>query len=275
MLPILKKAVKALKYILIKMKTTISIAIATFNEAENINRCLNAVADWADEIIVVDGSSTDDTAKIIKKYKNTKLIVTDNKPMFHINKQMAIDACKSDWILQLDADEVVTPSLKEEILKTISDSKYNAYWIKRKNFFLGRFLTKGGVYPDPTIRLYRRGFARLPCKDVHEQAEVKGESGTLNSDLLHYADPTFSRYLLRNDRYTSLIAHDLKDKGVKINIFGFINYFICKPIYWFFLAYFRHRGYVDSFPGFIFAWYSSLRFPLAYIKLFELRHEQI
>lgn len=257
------------------MKTTISIAIATFNEAENINRCLNAVADWADEIIVVDGSSTDDTVKITKKYKNTRLIVTDNKPMFHINKQMAIDACKSDWILQLDADEVVTPSLKEEILKTIVDSKYNAYWIKRKNFFLGRFLTKGGVYPDPTIRLYRRGFARLPCKDVHEQAEVKGETGTLNSDLLHYADPTFSRYLLRNDRYTSLIAHDLKDKGVKINFIGFINYFICKPIYWFFLAYFRHRGYVDSFPGFIFAWYSSLRFPLAYIKLFELRHEQI
>lgn len=252
------------------MKISISVAIAIFNESENIQRCLDAVADWVDEIIVVDGQSTDDTIKIVKKYKNAKIISTDNKPMFHLNKQMAIDACTSDWILQLDADEVVSSELKDEILNTIIDTKYNGFWIKRKNYFLGRFLTKGGVYPDPTIRLYRRGFGHLPCKDVHEQAEIKGPVSTLNEDLLHYADPTFKRYLMRNDRYTSLIADELKNKNVKIKFINFIYYFTIKPIYWFLLAYLRHRGYVDGFPGFVFAWYSSLRFPLAYIKLFEM-----
>ncbi len=257
------------------MNTTLSVAIATYNEAENIDRCLSAVASWVDEIVVVDGHSTDDTVKIVKKYKNAKVISTDNKAMFQLNKQMAIDACQSDWILQLDADEVVTPLLKEEILKSIKDTRYNGFWIKRKNYFLGRFLSKGGVYPDPTIRLYRRGFAYLPCKDVHEQAVVKGEVSTLNEDLLHYADPTFKRYLMRNDRYTSLLAIDYKNAGIKINIFSFINYFTIKPIHWFCLAYFRHRGYVDGFPGFVFAWYSSFRFPLAYIKLYEMNAQKI
>lgn len=257
------------------MKTTLSLAIATYNEVDNIKRCLDAVSNWVNEIVVVDGHSTDDTVKLIKKYKNAKVISTDNKPMFHLNKQMAIDACTSDWILQLDADEIVTSALKNEILNTIKDTKYNGFWLKRKNYFLGRFLTKGGVYPDPTLRLYRRGFGYLPCKDVHEQAIVKGPVSTLNEDLLHYADPTFKRYLMRNDRYTSLLAQQLKDNQVKINLLSFINYFTLKPLYWFCLAYFRHKAFVDGFPGFVFAWYSSLRFPLAYIKLFEMNAKKI
>jgi hypothetical protein len=186
---------------------------------------------------------------------------------------MAVDACKSDWILQLDADEVVTPELKTEIVNKInSNPPENGFWINRSNFFLGRFLTKGGIYPDPTIRLYRRGFSKLPCKNVHEQAEIDGQVGRLKSDLLHFSDPTFSRYLLRNDRYTALIAADLQKNKVKINFWNFVRYFIIKPTHWFILAYFLHRGYVDGFPGFVFAWYSSLRFPIAYIKLSELSH---
>ena len=257
------------------MKTTISVAIATYNEELNIKRCLTAVADWVDEIIIVDGGSSDKTVEIAKKFPHSKIISTTNPAMFHINKQIAIEACTSDWILQLDADEVLSPELKEEIIKTIADTKFNGFWINRKNYFLGKFLTKGGVYPDPTIRLYRRGFGKLPCKNVHEQAEINGPVGNLNHDLLHFADPNFSRYLLRSDRYTSLLASDFQKDGLRINFLSFLNYFIFKPIYWFFLAYFRHRAYVDGFQGFVFAWYSSLRFPIAYIKLFELKNEKI
>jgi len=247
----------------------LSVALATYNESANIKTCLDSLT-WADEIIVVDGSSTDDTVAIAKKFKKVKVINTSNKPIFHLNKQMAIDACTSDWILQMDADEVVTPELKDEVIKVInSNPPENGFWINRKNYFLGRFLTKGGIYPDPTIRLYRRDKGKLPCLDVHEQAEIDGPVGHLTRDLLHYSDPTFSRYLLRSDRYTSLLATELKAKKTTINFFNFLNYFIFKPIHWFCLAYFRHRGYVDGFPGFVFAWYSSLRFPIAYTKLYE------
>jgi glycosyltransferase involved in cell wall biosynthesis len=255
-------------------KITLSIAIATFNEETNIKRCLDSITNLADEIVIVDGQSSDNTVIIAKKFPNVKIISTPNKPNFHLNKQMAIDACRSDWILQLDADEVVTSELEREIAKIIdSDPPENGFWINRKNYFLGKFLTKGGIYPDSTIRLYRRDKGKLPCQNVHEQAQIDGNIGHLKTDLLHYSDPTFSRYLLRNDRYTSLIASELADNHIKINFFNFLNYFLFKPVHWFLFAFFFHRGYVDGFPGFVFAWYSSLRFPIAYIKLFELSHD--
>lgn len=257
---------------------TISVALATYNEESNIAKCLDALNDWVNEIIIVDGNSTDNTVQISKKYSKVKTINTTNKPMFHLNKQMAIEACHSDWILQLDADEIVSPQLKDEIInllkKDIKNIPESGFWLKRKNYFLGHFLTKGGVYPDPTIRLYKKGAGKLPCVSVHEQAEITGTVGWLNEDLLHFADPSFSRYLLRNNRYTSLIAKELQDNQTPINIFNFIKYFILKPIHWFILAYIRHRGYVDGFPGFVFVWYSSLRFPISYIKYYELNQSQ-
>lgn len=256
-------------------KPTISMAMATFNEEANIRRNLDAVHDWVDEIIIVDESSTDSTVDIAKKYSKAKITKTLHEPIFHVTKQKAIDACNSDWILQLDTDEVVTPELRDEILKIVaSNPPENGFWINRQNFFLGKFLKKGGIYPDPTIRLYRNGKGKLPCKDVHEQAVIDGTVGQLKNDLLHYSDPSFSRYLMRSDRYTSLLATELRDKNVKINFINFVSYFILKPIYWFSLSYFRHRGYIDGFPGFVFAYYSSLRFPAAYTKLYEIYENQ-
>ncbi len=252
-------------------KSTISIAMATLNEESNITRNLDAVHDWVDEIIIVDESSTDNTLSLAKKYSKVKIINTKHQPIFHITKQKAIDACTSDWILQLDTDEVVTPDLRNEILKVInSNPSENGFWINRRNFFLGKFLTKGGIYPDSTIRLYRNGKGKLPCQDVHEQAQIQGEIGHLKFDLLHYSDPTFSRFILRNDRYSSLLATDLKKQNTKINLYNFIIFYFIKPIHWFILSYFLHKGFVDGFPGFVFSYYSSLRFPAMYVKLYEL-----
>ena len=257
-----------------KNKTTLSVTLATYNESKNITRCLEAIDDIATEIIIVDGQSQDDTVSLVKKFKNAKVISTTNKPMFHINKQMGIDACKGDWILQLDADEIVTPELKKEIIsyleKDPSEVKENGFWVPRKNYFLGTFLKKGGQYPDPTIRFYKNGKAHLPCKNVHEQAEVEGLVGWLKNDLEHYADTSFSLYLLRANRYTTLLADELKTKKVKINFGSFLKYYIGKPTWWFLKTFFRHRGYVDGFPGFVFSYYSALRFPIAYTKYYEL-----
>jgi len=246
-------------------KQTISVVLATYNEEKNLPDCLESVKDFADEIVIVDGQSFDKTVEIAKKY-NAKIKITTNKPIFHINKQMAIDMASSDWILQLDADERISEELKKEILSAVNTTSLNGYWIPRKNWFLGRFLTKGGQYPDYTLRLYRKGKGRLPQKSVHEQAEVSGTIGFLKNPLIHIADPSFSRYIKRWGRYTNLIAAELKEKNIGYNPIFAIKYILILPIWWFLLTYIRHKGFVDSWQGFVFSFFSSLRFPAAYLK---------
>lgn len=252
------------------MMQKISVVLAVFNEEKNLENCLRSVSDFAWEIIVADGGSTDKTLDTAGKF-NARIIHADNPSVFHINKNKAIDAARGDWILQLDADEIVTKKLADEIKRVISSkSDINGYWIPRRNFFLGRFLTKGGQYPDYTLRLYRRGKGRLPAKDVHEQAEVSGKTGYLKNDLFHLRDKVFSEYLKRFGRYTDLLASQLKDKGIKINVISFLNYEFIKPLYWFLKVFIRHKGFADGFPGFVFAFFSSLRFPVSYYKLWRL-----
>ncbi len=243
----------------------ISVALAVFNEEKNIGECLESVKSLADEIVVVDGGSTDRTVDIAKNY-GARIIVTDNPPIFHINKQKAIDACTADWILQLDADERVSPELKEEILSSIiyHPSSTNGYWIPRKNWFLGKFLTKGGQYPDYTLRLYRRGKGRLPCQNVHEQAKVEGKVDYLKNPLIHLADTNFSHYFMRWQRYVELLKNELKEQN--LGVWAFFDYLFVKPAYWFLLTYFRNKGFMDGWQGFVFSLFSSWRFPVAYLK---------
>lgn len=278
----------------------ISVVLATFNEENNIFSCLESIKNIADEIVVVDGSSTDKTVEIAGKF-GAKILKTDNPPIFHINKQKALDLATKEWILQLDADEIVTKELAAEIKKVISmttkevdvyqaglkekklflkhiailekrdgpigakEGDYAAFFIPRLNYFLGKYLKHGGVYPDGVIRLVKKGKAFFPCKSVHEQIIVKGRVGWLQNNLVHMADPTFKRYIKRNWRYSDLIAEEIKDqKG-----FGPINaikYLFFLPIEWFILTYFRHKGLLDLWQGFVFSFFSSLRFPVGYIK---------
>ncbi|TSC88560.1 MAG: Glucosyl-transferase [Microgenomates group bacterium Gr01-1014_7] len=247
--------------------TKISVVLAVYNEEENLRQCLESVADFAWEIVIVDGGSKDKTVQIAKSF-GARVISADNPAVFHINKNKAIDAAKGDWILQLDADEVVTRELSQEIKKIVSrKSEINGYWIPRKNFFLGRFLKKGGQYPDYTLRLYKIGKGRLPAKDVHEQAVVEGKVGFLKNDLLHLRDKNFAIYIQRLNTYTDLIATQMKQNGVKKGFITSVDYFFIKPVWWFVKTYFRHKGFIDGFPGFVFSLFSSLRFPIAYIKL--------
>jgi hypothetical protein len=283
----------------------LSVALAVFNEGKTIEACLESVKDIADEIIVVDGSSTDNTVEIAKKY-NAKIIITDNPPMFHLNKMKAINASTGDWILQLDADERVSEKLGSEIKKLTSmnddeikehqekipnkklflkhqdllgerdgrvgkrDGEYVAFFIPRANYFLGRYLMHGGVYPDGVIRLFKKDKAYLPCKDVHEQYVVDGKVGWLSNDLLHYDSPTFSKYIMRNNRYTLLMATDMKKDRSGYSLTRALSYLFIKPIWWFFLTFFRHKGFLDSWQGLIFSFFSSLRFPISYIKFLEI-----
>lgn len=247
----------------------LSVVLATHNEENNIRACLESVLHWCDEIVVVDGASTDKTVEIAKSF-GARVIQSDNPPNFHINKQKAITQAKGNWMLQLDADERVTKELRKEIDQVIAQNTSDGFWIPRKNYFLGRFLMKGGVYPDYSLRLYKKGKGKLPQKDVHEQAVVDGKTEYMNSPLIHMADPDIFRYFLRFGRYTDFIADQLA-KQRKTIIIG-IDYIFIKPIYWFLLVYFRHKGFMDSWQGFLFALFSALRFPVAYIKYINKKY---
>lgn len=247
-------------------KTTVSVALATYNEAQNLDACLTSVKGWADEIIIVDGGSTDKTLSIAKQY-DARVITTTNPPIFHINKQKALDACTKDWILQLDADEVVPEDLRKEMLQIIGSPKASdAYYIPRKNYFVGHWLSKGGQYPDYVIRLFKRGKGHFPCKSVHEQISVSGSIGYLQHPMFHYTNRTYSDYWRKADLYTSLTAQELSRQKVPKNIPTLLLYMAIKPLVTFLKLYIRHKGFMDGVAGFRFALYSGMHYAIAYKK---------
>ncbi len=255
----------------------LSVVLATHNEEQNLAKCLGAVKDLADEIIVVDGESTDQTRVIARSF-GAKVSKTTNKANFHINKQMAMDRAKYPLVLQLDADEVVDSELGEFIRGLLSDLQAGkklpaaAWWIRRRNFFCGRFLRKGGQYPDPVIRLYQRGKAHLPAKDVHEQMQVEGEVATSAGHLLHYSNPEFRDYWRKFRTYTSFKAKQLQTAKLSVNPLTAVNYLLFKPLQTFFLIYLRHKGFVDGWQGFAFAMFSGLHHPVAFLKYLKINY---
>lgn len=269
----------------------LSVALAVFNEEKNIATCLDSINTFADEIIVVDGGSTDKTVEIVKQY-TSRIIYTDNPPIFHINKQKALNACHGTWILQLDADEILTPELKGEISKVINNTlpvdqsefqnlttrnpltrngqQINGYYIPRRNYFWGHWMKKGGQYPDYVMRLVRNGKAHFPCKSVHEQIKIDGEAGYLKKSLLHYSYRTFADYWKKADAYTSLTVQEMNDDKIAHSLNTLFFYCLVKPVKTFFSIFFRHKGFMDGFYGLVFAYWSALHYPIAYHKYNKL-----
>jgi len=249
---------------------SLSVVIATHNEAKNLARCLESVNDICDELIIVDGASNDETVKIAKTYRAI-IIHTTNKTNFHINKQLGNDRASSDIILQLDADEAVDLELFNFIdgLKHLVHLPDDAWWIKRKNIFMGKWMRKGGQYPDPVIRLFKKGRARLPQKSVHEQMVVDGQVGWADGHLIHYSNPTFRVYMEKFNTYSSFAAGQLFDQKISLSFINSLKYFLLKPCVTFCSLFLRHKGFMDGWVGFVFALMSALQHPVAYIKLWE------
>lgn len=278
----------------------LSVVLATRNEEKNIGQCLESVKDLASELIVVDESSIDKTREIAEKH-GARVFKTKHEPIFHVTKQKALDKATGDWILQLDADEIVTKDLSAEIKNILKngvpkekirgpgkkqkifkkhqelvekrDGKIGentgeivAFFVPRLNFFLGKPLKHAGVYPDGVIRLVRRGKAKFPQKSVHEQIQIDGEVAWLTNDLEHHDSPILKRYFSRMNRYTDLHAKELKEKGIKKNMLSFLSYTIFKPIFVFLTLFLRHKGFLDGARGFLWCFFSSLHFPISYFK---------
>jgi len=257
-----------------KKKIVLSVAMATFNEEGHVADCLRSVKGLADEVVIADESSTDKTREIADKW-GAKVFKTDKKLNFHLTKQEAIDRCQGSWILQLDADERVSKELRQEIKKIIGQNprkiKNNAFWIPRKNIFMGHWLKKTGQYPDPVIRFFKKGKARLPCRSVHEQIEVEGQVGWLKGHLIHYGSLTFSHYLKRANRYSTLTAQKMLEENVLLGPASFWRYIIWRPAKTWVLLFFRHKGFIDRFPGFVFSLFSGFHHMFSYVKYWELK----
>ncbi len=250
------------------MSSMLSVVLAVHNEENSLAACLQAATQVADELIIVDGESTDNSLTIAKQF-GAKIIETTNKANFHINKQLAIDNAQYPLILQLDADEVLDSELIEWLteLKNYDNSpefsQISAWQIARKNYFLGRWLSKGGQYPDYVIRVFRKGLASLPMQNVHEQMQVDGQVGTAQGHLEHFANPSFAIYMKKFIRYTKFEADRQFQSQQKLSIW---QYFIWKPVSTCFSLFFRHRGYVDGMAGFVFAVMSSLHHPFVWLQ---------
>jgi glycosyltransferase involved in cell wall biosynthesis len=198
---------------------------------------------------------------------------------FHRNKQTGLLAATGDIIFQIDADEVPDAELlqwlmqlKQQTLKHIE--QVNGWWVPRRNFFLGTFLTKGGQYPDPVLRIYRRGRGYLPAKDVHEQLEVDGQTAWASGHLLHYSSPTFADYLRKFNHYTTFRASQMEEWETSVSMWSACVYFLWKPVITFCSLYMRHRGFVDGVPGFVFAVMSGVFHAVAYLKYWERLERQ-
>ncbi len=235
---------------------TLSVIIPTFNEENYLQDCLYSVT-FANQIIVIDSFSTDATS-IIAKNNNCEVIQRkfDN---FSNQKNEAIKAAKSDWILFLDADERVTEKLKLEIITTLIHPKYNAYKIKFPHFYMNRFLYHS---ENKVVRLVKNNAIHFEG-EVHEKLIHKGKVGLLENFMIHYTYKGFFHYLKKKDTYAWFQAKIANDKNKKTS---YIHLFF-KPFYRFFYSYFIKRGFLDGIPGLAVATIDAYGVFSRYVKL--------
>jgi glycosyltransferase involved in cell wall biosynthesis len=252
------------------MRKTLSVAMIAMNEEANLPRTLESVR-WADEIILVDSGSTDRTLEIAQSF--------GSKTSHHAfgghgeQKNVALDLCTSDWILLLDADEVLISCLQDEIRQLLSgEPKFDAYWIPRLNLIFGRWMRHGGFYPDRKLRLFKRGSARLSeGVGPHSTPQFQGAKGKLKHDMLHYAYPSLNIYLEHMNRYSSEIAQLLYKKGRVSKSFPvFIWNAVLNPAATFIYNYFFRLGFLDGREGLVLHLNHSVYIHWKFIKAWRL-----
>jgi glycosyltransferase involved in cell wall biosynthesis len=254
-------------------RATLSVAIITFNEEENIGRTLASVKDIADEIIVVDSGSTDRTVEIAKQF-GAKVFVEEWKG-FAAQKNSALDKCTCDWILSLDADEEVPKDTRDWIEKVLAppDAKVRAWSFSRRNMFLGKWIRRGGFYPDSKDRLFKRGEAHFEDRRVHEDIVFRDDFDCCEQrdslgDLIHHQYPTLTAYIEHMNRYSSLGAEMVVENKKRVG-FSFIN-IIVRPIATFLYNYFFRLGFLDGKEGLLLHLYHSVYVSWKYAKAWEL-----
>ena len=240
------------------------MVVITKNEEQNIGDCLASVA-WADEIVVVDAESHDQTVPLVRRY--TDRVFIRPWPGFGPQKNFAIDQATSAWILVLDADERVEPALRQEIESILGqDPQATAgYVIPRKNFYYGAWIRGAGCFPDLQTRLFRRGKGRYNNIPVHEHLVIDGPVGRLDAPLTHFTERRIEDHFRKFDAYTTLAAEDKARRGVRPRPWTLI----CGPPATCFKAYVLKRGFRDGVRGLIVSVFAGFYTFIKYFKLWE------
>ena len=244
----------------------ISILLPTFNCQTSVRASLASV-EWADEIIVIDSFSDDDTIKIATEY-GARVFQHE-----YINsakqKNWAIQHCSNEWIFQIDSDEILEEKAEGIIRNAIKNAGKNIHCFKmpRKNHVLGKWVKYGGLYPDWQYRLFRKEYGKWRDREVHSRITVSGEIGMLDTPLIHHGMPNISKQLSNLDRYTRYEADELNKSNIK---FSFVKW-ILGSIYIFMKRYFLLLGFRDGWRGFFLAVYAGFYLFISHAKLLEIQ----
>ncbi|OIR02825.1 PGL/p-HBAD biosynthesis glycosyltransferase [mine drainage metagenome] len=239
----------------------LSVIIITKNEAHAIADCLRSVA-WADEIIIVDSGSTDNTINICEQF-GAKVTVTENWPGFGQQKNRALALATHPWILSIDADECVPEALQEEIKQAIASNADASYRMPRSSSYCGQFIRHSGWSPDYVTRLFKRGYGRFSNDLVHERLLTDHPTKTFKSPLLHISYVNLEEVLDKVNRYSTDGAMMLHQRGKSASLGKAINH----GIWAFFRTYFIRRGFLDGKMGFILAVSNAETTYYRYLKL--------
>jgi glycosyltransferase involved in cell wall biosynthesis len=225
----------------------LSVTIIAWNEEERLRACLESVA-WADEIIVVDAESTDKTVQCAREF--TDKIWVRSWAGFAAQKNFALEQATGEWVLSLDADERVTPELRQRIGRIVrANGPADGYSIPRKNVFWGAWVRHGGLYPDYQLRLFRRAAGRFADSAVHESVMVEGRVAALAEPMLHHSYRGLEDFVARSNRYSTLAAREITSRGGRAGLADVA----LRPLGRFLSMYVLRRGFLDGWRGFVLA----------------------
>jgi len=245
------------------MRESLSILIPTFNEEHNIRDCLESVK-WADEIFVVDSFSHDKTLDICREY--TDRIVQHEYVNSATQKNWAIPQTAHDWVMIVDADERVSPQLRESIQKALENpTAYDAFFVKRESFFLGKLIRHGGWERDYVLRLFNKTRGRYQEKEVHARIETEGHEGHLEGPLYHYTYRDLDQFFEKFDRYSKWAAGDLSSAGRRAT---WTNLSL-RPFMRFLKMIVLRRGFLDGKHGLVLSMLAAFSVFMKYARLWE------
>ncbi len=249
---------------------TLGVSMIAHNEQAQIANALRSAA-FADDIVVVNCESTDDTAHVAKQFERVRLFDRPNNKNLNVNKSFGFEQLQTDWIFYLDPDEIITEELAHEIRQVIAEERHMGFKLPRKNFFFGRWLAHGSQYPDTQLRLFKRGKARFANRHVHEMLQVDGSIGMLKNPFEHHPYPAVQDYMRKMMFYTGFQADFWHKNSFSCSWFNCWRQFFFRPGFRLVRRYFSKLGCLDGWQGFVAAIGDAFHNIFSFARFLELR----